>query len=155
MEQKTRQILDEAPMGLFKAGQEVEIFISARTDLGFKVVVAGQFWALVYANEVFMDLPLGQTRTAYIRRQREDGKLDVSLYPQGLEGREELAAQIIEALRGAGGMLPIDDKSEADLIYRMFGVSKKKFKIALGFLYKQRRVLVQEGRTSLVANPKS
>ncbi len=121
----------------YKRFQHVDIVVAGKTDLGFKVIVDGKFWGVVYHNSVFKKLFVGQELTAFINKQREDGKLDVVLEKPGIEKSHNLADQIIARLEQEGGVLQVGDKSAPDVIKRLFGTSKANFKKAIGHLYKQ------------------
>lgn len=119
-------------------GAECEITVAGQTDIGFKVLVDGRYYGLVYANEVFSDLKNGETRKAYIRKIREDGKMDISLSPVGFLNKiGGDTDKIVGKLQAAGGFLPTTDKSPAEVIYSTYGISKKSYKQAVGRLYKQ------------------
>lgn len=128
----------------YTAGQEVQLLIASKTDLGFKALVNGAHWGMIYANEVFDNIHLGQAMKGYIKQVRPDGKIDLSLQKAGHKSSEDIGPLIMEKLREEGGFLPINDKTSAELIYDMFGVSKKKYKMALGDLYKKRLLTVKD-----------
>ncbi len=131
-------------------GQQVDILIYAFTDLGFKALINQEFAGLLYKNEVFQPLKYAESLKAYVKEVRPDGKVDLVLQPFGNKGADDLGLKIIEALEDAGGTLAITDKTDAEVIYKMFGVSKKKFKIALGAIYKKRLITVDEKGIKLV-----
>ncbi|WP_255490249.1 S1 RNA-binding domain-containing protein [Bdellovibrio sp. KM01] len=130
--------------GDYKEGQQVDLFIGAETDLGFKAIINGKHWGMIYANEIFDRLVHGQKLKGYIKKVREDGKIDLSLQKMGHQSSEDIGPLILQRLREEGGFLPINDKTAAELIYDMFGVSKKKYKMALGDLYKKRVITVKD-----------
>lgn len=125
-------------------GREVDLLVYARTDLGYKVIINQTYAGLVYDNEVVEPLHPGQQLKGYIKPAREDGKIDVSLHPVGHQSIEPNARKILEKLENSGGFLPFTDKSDPDLIWETFGISKKLFKKALGALYRQRLVDLRE-----------
>ncbi|MCC2547771.1 GntR family transcriptional regulator [Hymenobacter sp. BT175] len=133
-----------------QAGDAVQLFVAQETDLGFTVIVNGTHPGLLYHNEIFKPLRLGDTPTGYIRQVRPDGKLDVSLQKTGYDEAVDAAETLLTALRAAGGTLPLSDKSEPDDIYRRLGMSKKVFKKALGSLYKRGLVQLLPDATHLV-----
>ncbi|WP_413578180.1 S1 RNA-binding domain-containing protein [Bdellovibrio sp. HCB290] len=137
-----RYISKEA--GDYKEGQQVDLFVAAQTDLGFKAIINGKHWGMIYTNEIFDRLVHGQKLKGYIKKVRDDGKIDLSLQKLGHQSSEDIGPLILERLREEGGFLPINDKTSADLIYEMFGVSKKKYKMALGDLYKKRIITVKD-----------
>lgn len=130
--------------------REVDLLMFGKTELGYKAIVDGKYVGVLYANEVFRDLSYGQRLKGYIRKVRPDGKIDLALQPTGLGGTEELAARILEKLEDADGFLEITDKTSAEVIHDLFGVSKKKYKIALGGLYRKRLITVGEDGIRLV-----
>lgn len=129
----------------FEEGQKVNLIIAGRTDLGFKAIIENRFGGVLYANEVFQPLKQGQKIEGYIKKIREDGKIDLSLQREGhASAFDDIGPQILSLLQERGGFLDINDKTPPEVIYRLFGVSKKKFKIALGGLYKKRLLTVDE-----------
>lgn len=141
--------IDKTP-GDYKVGDAVELFMVAKTDLGLKAVINGKHWGVLYENEVFQALDYGQRLTGYIHRVRPDGKIDLTLQKLGHKAGDDIAPQILKMLEEKGGFLAVNDKTSADTIYDLFGVSKKKYKIALGGLYKQRRITVDEDGIRLI-----
>lgn len=124
----------------YNPGDEVKLFVVGRTELGYKAVINGLHSGLLYYNQVFKPLQLGQHTKGYIARIREDEKIDLLLERPGYEKVDELSQQLLDALQKAGGFLPLTDKSvPADIEHRL-GMSKKTFKKAIGALYKQRLI---------------
>ncbi len=142
--------MSEKTVPPFQAGQLVDLKIIAETDLGFKARILPEGEGLLYANEVFQDLRVGHEVKGYVKKIREDGKIDLTLYKEGHKAGEDIAPFILELLQEQGGFLPVNEKTEPELIYRMFGVSKKKYKIALGGLYKKRLITIDEDGIRLV-----
>ena len=136
----------------YTSGQKVDLIILRETDLGFVASINGQDEGLLYRNEVFEQLRPGQAFVGYVNRVRENGKIDLLLQPFGNFGAEQLGNQILELLKERQGFLPVNDHSEAEHIYEIFGVSKKKFKIAIGALYKKRLIVITEDGIQLVTS---
>jgi hypothetical protein len=134
----------EAEKGVFKDGQEVDIVVYGFTDLGVKVAINDTYSGLAYKNEIFQELHSGQSLKAYIKCVREDGKIDVSLYPAEGKRVADACEKILDMLRKIGGKLPFNDKTSPEEIQKHFQVSKKVFKKAIGVLYKQRRIKITE-----------
>jgi predicted RNA-binding protein (virulence factor B family) len=134
----------------FQVGEKVELLISGKTDLGFKAIINGKVQGVLYANEVFEPLRYAQKISGYIKNLREDGKIDLSLQALGMAAADEVSVKILDFLKLNDGFMEFNDKTSAELISRYFGVSRKKFKIALGGLYKRRMVTVDEDGTRLV-----
>lgn len=140
--------LDNTP-AKYRRGQAVELLVVERTDLGFKVIVDGRHWGLLHKNELIKPLRFGQRTTGYIRELREDGKINLSLQPQGREAADSLSEQILARLRESGGRLALSDKSSPEDIVRQFGVSKGSFKKAIGGLYKQGLIAILDEHIEL------
>lgn len=140
----------EATPGDLKDGQKVDLLLIGKTDLGFKAIINGKYLGVLYANEVFRRLDYGQRTEGYVKHVRPDGKIDLALQLEGLAGRDETAERILDLLRKQNGFLHVNDKTSPETIYKLFGVSKKKYKIALGGLYKKRVVRVTDEGVFLV-----
>ncbi|MES2629155.1 MAG: S1-like domain-containing RNA-binding protein [Bacteroidota bacterium] len=125
-------------------GQEVEILVGEKSDLGFTVVINDEFKGLLYHNEIFQPIKLGQRHKAWIKNIREDGKVDLTLQPVGVHAIEPNAEIIINMIREKGGFLSLNDNSSPEEIYMLLKMSKKNFKKALGSLYKQRLVVISD-----------
>ena len=134
----------------FKPGEEVELFIYGPCPLGYNAIVNNSHWGMLYAGEVFQPLNRGEQITGYINKVREDGKIDLYLYPAGFKKAETSAELIVEYLKRKGGFMALTDKSPADDIYETFGISKKNFKMAVGALYKSRVIEIGQNGIRLV-----
>lgn len=128
----------------YKKGDEVDIMIWQKTDLGFKVIVDNQFSGMIYNNEIYCNVNAGMKMKAYVKQVREDGKIDVQLQPGGVKNVEDFSDTLLEYIRNNGGKSDINDKTDAEVIYQTFGVSKKTFKKAVGDLYKKRLIIIEE-----------
>jgi predicted RNA-binding protein (virulence factor B family) len=129
----------------YQPGQELEIMIWQRTDLGYKAIVENQYSGLIYQGEIFKSLEPGMKLTAYIRQVREDGKIDLTLQKDGQKKVEDFSEVLLQFIKDQGGHTLLNDKSAAEDIYEAFGVSKKTFKKAVGDLYKKRLIVLEEG----------
>jgi predicted RNA-binding protein (virulence factor B family) len=134
----------------YSFNQQVGLLIADETDLGYKVIINNLHWGLLYHKDVFRRLEKGEQLTGYIKEVREDEKIDVSLTPLGYGKVEGVAATILESLRIHNGFLPLHDKSEPEEIYALFRCSKKTFKQAIGSLYKQKLVTIEEDGICIV-----
>lgn len=132
-----------------KAEQEVELIIAATTDLGVKAVVNHQCWGLIYHADVLEPMKVGQRVRGYVRRVREDQRVDLSLRPVGVKRLDENSEKILALLRDNGGHMAIGDKSPPLVIQRITGMSKRAFKQACGVLYKQGLLTPGEEEISL------
>lgn len=135
-----------------KQGQKVSLMIADQTELGYKAIVNHESWGLLYANELYRRVRKGQVLDGYIKRLREDGKVDLSLNQPGFStGKmDSVSNQILAALQENDGFLALTDKSPPPEIYAAFGVSKKVFKQAVGALYKQRRITLESTGMRLI-----
>jgi predicted RNA-binding protein (virulence factor B family) len=135
----------------FKKNQEVKVLVISKTPLGFKVIVDNNYEGMIYANEVFCKLFTGDTKKAYIKTIREDGKLDISLQPIGKNAKKDAGSEkILELLQKNNGSLPFTYKSDADDITKIFNMSKKNFKSSLTLLIESNKILLNETGISLV-----
>ena len=131
-------------------GDKVQLLVQQKTDLGFKVIVDNQFRGLVYDNQVFRQLHTGDRLPGYVAAVRPDGKLDIRLQPTGRKQTEDFAEVLLRYLQEHGGVCDLGDKSEAEDIKRLFQVSKKTYKRAVGDLYKRRLITVAPLQVKLV-----
>lgn len=127
----------------FQEGQGVELLICDRTDIGYKAIINNSREGLLYKNEVFQTLRKGQHIAGFIKKVREDGKVDLCLQKPGAEKVDDVSGKIIDKLKAQGGFISVDDKSPPEVIYRLFGASKKTYKKAIGALYKKRLILIE------------
>ncbi len=134
----------------YQPGDEVEALIWQKTDLGFKVIADNKFGALLYDSQVFRDIHTGDRLKAYVKQVRPDGKIDLMLQPEGKAAVEDFSEVLLQHLRTNGGRTVLGDKSPAEEIYSVFGVSKKVFKKAVGDLYKRRLITISEDGLKLV-----
>lgn len=144
MQPEHLKILGTIPSQSYSVGQAVDLIIKAETDLGYKAIIDQKYWGILYYNEVFKDLFNNQEVKGYIKKIREDGRVDLSLYPLGSHGSKDIGSIILQMLADAGGFLNITDKTPAEEIYELFGVSKNKYKMALGGIYKKRFITIKE-----------
>lgn len=128
----------------YKVGQHVDLEIVRETPLGFVASINSKDEGLLYHNEVFEKLQKGDRLPGFIRNLREDGGIDLILTAIGHHSNEQIGVRILEVLEDSNGKLAINSKTSAEEIYRLFGVSKKKYKMALGGLYKQRLVKISD-----------
>ena len=129
----------------FKVGRKAQIMISRRTPMGFQVIIEGTTAGMLYQNEIFKPVKIGQTLNGFIKKVREDGKIDIALQRQGYkENIDKNTRTVLDLLREREGYLPISDKSPPEQIYDLFGMSKKNFKKAVGGLYRTKRIRIEK-----------
>lgn len=134
----------------YQPGEEVNILIWQKTDLGFKAIIENMYSGLLYDSEIFQTLHTGDMLKAYIKQVREDGKIDLILQKPGFEKVDDFSKTLYHYIADHGGRIGLNDKSPAEEIYDVFGVSKKTFKKAVGDLYKKRLILLHEDGIELV-----
>ncbi|MGV3642378.1 MAG: S1 RNA-binding domain-containing protein [Adhaeribacter sp.] len=125
-------------------GQEVNLLIAGFTDLGFKAIINNQYLGILYRNEVFRPLHLGEHTRGFIRKIREDHKIDLSLQKAGYDEVADAANLVLDKLQAAGGKLLLSDKSSPEEIYQLLGMSKKTFKKAIGALYRAGKIILSD-----------
>ncbi|MBT3725738.1 MAG: GntR family transcriptional regulator [Gammaproteobacteria bacterium] len=146
---KIDKFLDDDKPHNFRPQQQVDLIIANTTDLGFKAIINNSHWGVLYKNDVFQRLSFGQSKKGFIKKVREDGKIDLSLQG-GQETRDKYAKIILQYLNKQNGFAPVHDKSDPQLISRLFGMSKKAFKKAIGGLYKQRIISIDKDGIRLI-----
>lgn len=134
----------------FKIGEKVELEVLRETDLGFVARIDSKHEGLLYHSEIFEKIAVGQRLPGYVRQIRPDGKIDLILQAFGNLGADEIATRILDVLRENQGFIAVTDKTPPEQIYNLFGVSKKKFKIALGGLYKKRMIQITDSGVRLL-----
>ena len=132
----------------YKTGDEVNLLITQKTDLGFKAIVDNQFMRLLYDNEIFRPLHTGDRLIGFIKQIRPDGKIDLILQKGNCANKvADFSEQLLKYLEDNNGHTDLNDKSDSQLIYKTFGVSKKVFKKGIGDLYKKRMITLDNGIT--------
>lgn len=132
---------------VLKENQAVPILVANATDLGFNVIVDNKYWGLVYHSDIFKRISTGDSLTGYVKKIREDNKLDIALQPQGFKQVIGSDTQtILSTLAENKGVLYLSDKTSPEQIYKMLGMSKKAFKKAIGVLYKDDKILIFSDR---------
>ncbi len=127
-------------------GDEVDLTVWRKTEIGYAVVINGKHTGLLHDNEVFKELNIGDKEKGFVKTIHEDNKITVSLGSKGYKRIEGEAGKVLELLEDNNGYLPYHDKSNPEEIYEFFGMSKKAFKMAIGSLYKQELItLTQTG----------
>ena len=134
----------------YQINEEVDLLIYNQTDIGFKAIINNLHWGILYKNEVFSPLQKGQKIKGYIKKIREDEKIDLYLQLPGYEKVDEITESILEKLRSNNGTINVSDKSPAEEIYDIFKISKKNFKKAIGALYRERKISIGESSITLL-----
>lgn len=129
--------------------EQVDILVARRMEAGYRVVVNNRNWGMIYNNQIFTPVAVGDRLTAYVHRISEDGRIDLMLQQEGKDQTDSAAAKLLELLRAHKGTLPIGDKSSPEEIASLTGLSKKNFKRAAGALYKQHLITIGDTTTTL------
>lgn len=127
-----------------KPNQEVKILIISKTPLGFKCIVEDKYEGLIYHNEIFENISLGDERQAYVKTIRKDGNIDLSLRQAGIKKSGGSSDKVLELLKSNNGIMPYNYKSDAELIKNVFGLSKKDFKRSLTTLQDDEKIEVKD-----------
>ena len=138
------RFIDETP-GKYRQGESVSLLVHDRTDLGYMAIINGKHQGLLFDGELGQSVKIGDKLDGFIKRIRPDGKIDLSLKKPGFDRQAvgDLGQKILDQLQAAGGYLPLNDRTDPDVIKKSFGVSKRAFKMALGGLYKQRLIQIE------------
>lgn len=145
---KLSRHLEERSSG-FKVGQEVDIQICGRTELGYKAVVNHTHLGLVFRDDAFRTLLYGEQLKGYIKNIRDDRKIGLTIQKIAGSGKDELADKILAYLKSHGGESYLTDKSEPDAIHKQYNVSKGNYKNALSKLYKERKIIITPEKITL------
>lgn len=146
---KFNKLLDKTPAN-YSVNQVVDLLIAERSELGYKAIVNGAHWGMIFSSDVFGKLFVGKKLKGYIKSVREDGKIDLSLQKVGVERLDDLSQKILDTLEKKGGFLPLNDKSSPDAIFSVFRTSKGTFKKTIGGLYKQGKLVIEKDGIRLV-----
>lgn len=140
---KLDKFLDNVPP-TYSEGEEVDLIIAHQTDIGYNAIVNNTHWGILYKNEVFQQLSKGLRIKGYIKKIREDDKIDLTLQKPGYERIEGVSAMLLEKLKENKGFLNLTDKTHPEYIYLKLGISKKAFKMAVGSLYKAKIITLAD-----------
>jgi len=146
---KIDKFLSDTRPHSFKPHQKVDLLIANTTELGFKAIIDNSHWGVLYKDDVFQRLSFGQTKKGFIKNIRADGKIDLSLQG-GKETRDKYEKIILIYLHKQNGFGPVHDKSDPQLISRLFGMSKGAFKKAIGGLYRKRIIRIEKDGIRLI-----
>ena len=124
--------------------QKVDVLIVQQQEIGYRVIVNGKHWGMIYNNELYQPVNIGEHHTGFIKQVRDDGKIDVTLAKIEKMRIDDVADEILHHLQENGGSMTLNDKSSPEDILNTFNCSKKDFKKALGLLYKQHKITLGE-----------
>ena len=139
---KTNKFLSNDTIEIAKY-DEVSIMVSHITERGANAIINGKHKGLIYLEDIFEDIRTGDKLKAFVKKVREDNKIDLVLQAEGYKSIEPNANYLIEELKAAGGFLPFHDKTDPEVIKNELGLSKKSFKKAVGSLYKDKQITIK------------
>jgi predicted RNA-binding protein (virulence factor B family) len=146
---KLRSVVGNDEIGVVP-GQQVSLVVASSSDIGWRVIIDGRHWGMLYRNQTFSKIGIGDTLTGFVRRITEDKRIDVALQKQGFDEVKDAVGRVEALLGEHGGVLPLGDKSAPEDVARLTGMSKKVFKRALGMLLKSGTVEVGDTETKLI-----
>ena len=127
-----------------KPREEVSLLVASESEIGYRVIVNNRHWGMIYRNQIFRPVAVGDRLTGYVRRITEDNRIDVSLQQAGFAQVKDSAQTLLRLVRDNGGFLPLNDDSAPEEVVRLTQMSKKVFKRSLGMLLKRGEVEVDE-----------
>lgn len=131
-------------------GQDVDLMVWHSSPLGYKAIINNQYEGLIYKNEIFKTLNSGDQIKGFIKSIRPDGKIDLSLENKAYTQIDKNSESILSLLKSSGGQLPYNDKTDPEVVYKIFGFSKKVFKMSIGRLYKERLIEMTDNGIRLI-----
>ncbi len=140
---KFNKWLDQTPAN-YEINQQVDLIIAERSQLGYKAIVNGKHWGMIFPSDVFGKLYIGKKLKGFIKQIREDGKIDLALQKVGVAKMDDLSSKILDLLEKKGGFLPLNDKSSPEAIFEAFRTSKGTYKKTIGGLYKQGKIVIEK-----------
>ncbi|AVF95148.1 GntR family transcriptional regulator [Vibrio diabolicus] len=140
---KFNKWLDKTPAN-YEVNEQVDLIIAERSQLGYKAIVNGKHWGMIFPSDVFGKLYIGKKLKGFIKQIREDGKIDLSLQKVGVAKMDDLSSKILDLLEKKGGFLPLNDKSSPEAIFDAFRTSKGTYKKTIGGLYKQGKIVIEK-----------
>ncbi|MHA2727023.1 CvfB family protein [Vibrio campbellii] len=140
---KFNKWLDKTPAN-YEVNEQVDLIIAERSQLGYKAIVNGEHWGMIFPSDVFGKLFIGKKLKGYIKQVREDGKIDLALQKVGVAKMDDLSSKVIELLEKKGGFLPLNDKSSPEAIFETFRTSKGTYKKTIGGLFKAGKIVIEK-----------
>lgn len=137
--EKIEPFLDNEKLTV-KEMEMVDLTIYRKTDIGYVAIINNRHTGVLHSNEIYRDISIGDKMKGFIKKIRQENKIDVVIGNPGYKRVEDELEKVIRLLQENNGYLPYNDKSDPDEIYSFFGMSKKAFKMTTGNLYKQRKI---------------
>ena len=124
--------------------QEVDLLVASESPIGYRVIINNRHWGMLYRNQLFRPIAVGDRTKGYVRKLTEENRIDVSLQQEGFAQVKDSAEVLLQLVRDNGGFLPLNDDSAPEEVNRLTQTSKKVFKRSLGMLLKRGAVTVDE-----------
>lgn len=131
-------------------GQQVDLIVASGSDIGWRVIVNGRHWGMLYKNQLYSPVRTGDRLTGFVRRVTEDARIDVAVQKQGFDEVKDAAERLMAVLKESGGRLPIGDRSTPEEVAALTSMSKKVFKRALGMLMKRGEAAASDNEIKLI-----
>ncbi len=131
-----REVVSNVELSL-KRSQKVDIIVALELEQGYRVVINGKHWGMIYKNQLYRPVSIGDSMEAYVRRITEDNRVDLSLQQEGYDEVKASADKLLDLMRKKGGKLPVNDDSAPEKVTAVTGMSKKVFKRTVGYLMKR------------------
>ena len=128
----------------YEEGEKVNALVYKYTDIGFKVIIENEYLGMIYHNQIFDPIRLGDSLEVYVNKLREDGKIDLLIQKPGHLSIGDSTENVLQYLKDNDGFTPINDKTAPEVIYDIFKMSKKQYKKAIGGLYKKKLIKITE-----------
>ena len=129
---------------VYTGRQQVDLVILSESELGYTAVIDNAHAGLLYKNEVFQKLHVGDKIIGFVKEVREDGKVDLALKLPGYDNLIGDDKIVLEIIKSHGGQMNVNDKSDPEKIYELFKMSKKNWKKVIGNLYRKRKIQFTE-----------
>ena len=123
--------------------QKVDVVVASESPIGYRAIINSRHWGMIYKNQIFQPIAIGDRLEGYVRRVTEDNRIDLSLRREGYDGVASSADVLLKLLRDSGGELPIGDDSSPEEVHRLTQMSKKVFKRAVGMLMKSGDIVAE------------
>jgi predicted RNA-binding protein (virulence factor B family) len=141
---RIERFLDNTPPD-FEVGQEVDLYIYSESEMGFSAIINNTHTGILYHSELFKVVRKGMRTKGFIKKIREDDKIDLSLEPIGYKKKiDDLSQRVLDALAKSNGFLALSDKTDPDVIYNALDMSKKNFKKSIGSLFKAGLITISD-----------
>ncbi len=150
---KLRSVVSNDEIGV-EPGQQVDLVVASESDIGWRVIVNGRHWGMLYKNQLFSKVRTGDRLTGFVRRVTEDKRIDVAVQKQGYDEVKDAAERLLAIINEHDGVLPLGDRSTPEEVARLTSMSKKVFKRALGMLMKRNEVEINDFSTVLTGDRK-